>query len=224
MEPGDIVDQVLVDRIVELVKKSGTTLPNCWDWRGSGNISEAPLDDGNRRLTRSAHFDFHFTLDADMKATGTITLTYDSLLTVANLPQVGVGIASFRPNVGGRITDPNPVRSFPLTGELTAEGLDLEIATLAADRPPIEFTIRADPGVSAGLAAGGQLDTLAGRDNVQVIKIDMTPFSPFAGPGIVEEGPQGPVAARFEEQGDDYSIEWQARRVGPANETGEPSS
>lgn len=188
---------------------------NC-GWKGKGSISETPLDDGARKLTRSAEFEFDFEVDDKGKVTGEITLKYDAVLTVENLPGADVGIASFDPEVGGEVTDPNPTRTFALTGTLNDEGLDLEIATPESDRESIEFTIVADPGVSAGLGGGGAFTAPGG--NVQIIQIDMMPFTPFAGPATVEEGPDGSQRAEFFEEGDNYTIEWSAELAGSGGE------
>jgi len=139
------------------------------------------------------------------------------VLTVENLPGADVGIASFDPEVGGQVTDPNPTRTFALTGTLNDDGLDLEIGTPESDRESIEFTIVADPGVSTGLGGGGAFT--APGSNVQIIQIDMTPFTPFAGPATVEEGSDGSQRAEFFEEGDNYTIEWSAEETA---EGGEP--
>lgn len=186
-------------------------------WKGSGKFSSLPLDDGFRRLTRDADFDFEFDVDEDGNVSGEITLTYSAVLTVDNLPSVDVGIASFDPNVGGEITDPNPVRTFPLVGTLIGDELTLELGTPEDERPPIEFTIRADPGVSAGLGAGGTIIGAPGDE--QIILIDMTPFSPFGDAATVEEGPDG-QEAHYLEVGDGYEIEWDAELSD--SEGGEP--
>lgn len=172
----------------------------------SGNITETPLRDDYRELTRSAEFEGWFSIDQDGNVSGEITLTYDAVLTVEDLPGADVGIAAFAPEVGGQVTDLHPTRTYPLTGTLEGDGLTLEIATPEEEREldPIEFTIIADPGVSAGLD-GGDVFTAPGS-NVQIIKIDMTPFTPFGGfPATVEDG-----AVHFLEEGDDYRIEWDA--------------
>lgn len=109
------------------------------------------------------------------------------------------------------MTDPNPTRRFALTGTLEDDELTLEIATPEDERDPIEFTIVADPGVSAGLGGSGAFT--APGSNVQIIQIDMTPFTPFAGPATVEEAPDGSKRAEFFEEGDNYRIEWTAEEA-----------
>jgi len=189
---------------------------NC-GWTGKGTAMEVPLKDDHRTLTRSADFEFEFEVDENGKVTGEITLTYAAVLTVEDLPGADVGIASFDPEVGGEITDPNPTRTFPLTGTLKDGELTLEIATPEEERDPIEFTIIADPGVSAGLGGGGGVFTAPGSD-VQIIQIDMTPFTPFAGPAKVEDGPGGLKRADFSETGDNYEIEWTAEETASGGE------
>lgn len=189
-------------------------------WEGKGRTSEVPLKDRFRQLTRKADFEFWFTADRAGNAVGEIELVYDAELKVENLPSVSMGMFSFNPSVGGRVTDLNPKRRFPLVGVLALEGeqgqLALEIATPEDTRPKIEFTMRADPGVSAGL--GGGLVTIpggaAGVGEVTVRRIDMKPFSPFGGPAKVEKRPGGPFAARYEDRAEKYSIEWSARQAG----------
>ncbi|MEP7068489.1 MAG: hypothetical protein ABI789_04575, partial [Usitatibacter sp.] len=82
---------------------------------------------------------------------------YTSELTVENLPSVSLGSVSFSPKVGGKITDLNPKRKFPLVGVLKDEELNLEVATPEPQRPPIEFTIRAE--WSARQMGGGQRES-----------------------------------------------------------------
>ena len=71
-------------------------------------------------------------------------------------------------------------------------------------------TIRADPGVSAGFSGA----TVKGNSEAQVIKIAMTPFSPFNGSATVAKRPDGPFAASFDKTGSNYSINWSARQMG----------
>ncbi len=215
-EWADGQSEVLQRHIDSIVNKHAPRGSIECGWTGKGSVSETPLDDGARKLTRSAEFEFDFEVDEDGKVTGEITLTYAAVLTVENLPGADVGIASFDPEVGGEITDPNPTRTFPLTGTLEGDELTLEIETPEDDREPIEFTIIADPGVSAGLGGGGAFT--APGSNVQIIQIPMTPFTPFAGPATVEEGPDGSMRAEFFEEGDNYRIEWSAELAGGEGE------
>jgi hypothetical protein len=187
-------------------------------WEGKGKASEVPMKDRFRQLTRSADFEFWFVLDKEGNATGEIELNYNSELTVENLPSVSLGSVSFSPKVGGKVTDLNPKRKFPLVGVLKDDQLTLEIATPEAERPSIEFTIRADPGVSAGFGLGSGSITVpggaAGVSGGDVIKIPMKPFSPFNGSGKVEKRPSGPYAVSFDARGSNWAIEWSARQMG----------
>ena len=183
-------------------------------WEGKGKVREIPMKDRFRQLTRDADFEFWFTLDKEGSATGEIELVYDSVLTVENLPSVSAGSVSFSPKVGGKITDLNPKRKFPLVGVLAGEQLKLAIATPEDLRPPIEFTIRADPGVSAGFGGMTMPGGAAGIGDVNVIKIAMKPFTPFNDAAKVEKRAGGPYAASFEKRGNNWSIEWSARQVG----------
>lgn len=202
--------RILDRHALELLKKTVPEDQLTCDWEGSGSIRETPLKDDHRELTRAAEFEFTFDVDPDGNVKGEITLTYEAELKVDDLPAVSVGIASFAPDVGGEITDPNPTRTFPLTGSLRDDFLDLEIATPVESRGSIEFTIRADPGVSAGL---GGVPVRSG-EGVQVIRIEMVPFSPFGAPAEVDQGPLGPLSASTTEEGDNYRLEWEAKFVG----------
>lgn len=117
------------------------------------------------------------------------------------------------------------------------EKLDGEARGQQAPDRPMEFTIRADPGVSGGLAgSAGKLgynkgkltaETAGGGEfsanapdnpNLTVITIPMRPFSPFNdSPAKVEKRSGGPYAATFEEKGSDYSINWSAKQMGGKN-------
>jgi hypothetical protein len=206
-EWADGSSRILQRHINSIVNKHAPRGSIDCPWKGKGTAMEIPLKDDHRELIRSADFEFLFEVDEDGNVSGEITLTYAAVLKVEDLPGANVGFASFAPEVGGEITDPNPTRTFPLEGRLDENGLTLEIATPEDERDPIEFTILADPGVSAGLGLGGAVLTSGG---VQIIKIDMKPFSPFLGPATLEEGPDGVQAAYFFEEGDNYLIEWEA--------------
>ena len=183
-------------------------------WEGKGKASEVPMKDRFRQLTRGADYEFWFVLDKDGNATGEIELNYNSALTVENLPSMSFGSVSFSPKVGGKITDLNPKRKFPLVGILDGDQLTLAIATPEPARPPIEFTIRADPGVSAGFGGMTMPGGAAGIGDTSVIEIAMKPFTPFNGAGKVEKRPNGPYAASFDARGNNWAIEWSARQMG----------
>ena len=186
-------------------------------WEGTGTATEVPMNDRVRRLTRSADFDFWFTLAEDGEAAGEIDLHYEAELTVDNLPSAALPLpgatVTFDPEVGGTITDPDPTRRFPLVGRLDdEEGLILAIATAEGDRPSLEFTFTADAGVNVTADAGVNV---APNTGVTVQKMDMTPFSPFTDSGgVIEKRPDGPFAVHFEDQGENYAIEWSARQMG----------
>lgn len=187
-------------------------------WEGEGTLRQTPMD-GVRTLTRNADFTFWFSLDPQGSALGEITLIYESVLTVRGLPEmstpgVGGASASFKPEVGGEITDPDPTRIFPLVGILDEDGLVLGMVPGEEPRP-IQFTIRADPGVSAGFDVGGGGNVGFGGEGAGTMTyaIEMVPFTPFAGSDIarVEKRPGGPHAAHFELTGENkLAIEWNA--------------
>lgn len=187
-------------------------------WEGKGAAKEIPMKDAFRTLTRSATYDFWFTVGDGGDAVGEIEMVYDSDLKVDNLPQVTVPLPSasmtFAPSVGGKITDLNPRRKFPLVGVLANGQLTLEIATPEDARPTVEFTIRADPGVSNGFNVRGSGAASVRGSQTQVIKIPMKPFSPFNGSAPVAKRPAGPFAASFDKTGSNYSINWSARQMG----------
>ena len=194
---------------------------------------------------------------------------YEAELKVDNLPKVtapvpGGGNIKFEPSVGGKLTDTDNRRKFGIVGVLevdlaTARGtlvlqkanpppqgsrreqLDNEARGARGPDAPMEFTMRADPGVSGGIGgsagsinydkgrisggAGGMeqgVDTGASTA-VIVKKIPMTPFTPFRdAPGKVEKRPSGPFVASYEERSDRLSIRWSAKQMG--GEQREPSS
>lgn len=197
-------------------------------WEGDGTASETPLEDGARTLKREADFEFWFSLADDGTAAGEITLTYDALLTVDGLPDFsapGVGgvSVSFNPEVGGELTDADPTRVFPLVGVYSDdEGLILAMVGWE-EADPLEFTLRADPGVSAGFDVGGAGTVGIEGEGAGTIayEIDMTPFTPFgdADYAEVEKRPGGPYAAHFEVEGDNYAIEWEAVQASSDTQT-----
>lgn len=191
-------------------------------WEGRGKSNEIMMDDTFRHLTRSSDYTFWFNLDASGNALGEIELDYDAVLKVENLPQVTVPIPggnfSLAPEVGGQVTDLDPRRRFPLIGVLTRNNeLTLGLATPQDDRPKLEFTIRGDPKVSAGMISGSDLTESAGVGGGNygqvVLKIPMTPFSPFVGSAPVTERGAGVFAANFEEKTAKMAIDWSAHKV-----------
>jgi hypothetical protein len=239
-------------------------------WEGSVTARETPLKDHARTLTRNVDAEFWFTVDWDKTrnigyVSGEADAKYDAELKVENLPKVTApvpgGSVKFEPNIGGKLTDTDNRRTFPIVGVLsidqeTGKGtLILQKATVVDSRTqrqrlddeakgvkgpdaPMEFTIRADPGVSGGIsgAAGsvsansdGTVTASAGGDasieqsanlgggggGVIVQKIPMKPFSPFSdAAGKVEKRRGGPFAASFEEKSDKHTIKWTAKQMG----------
>jgi hypothetical protein len=188
-------------------------------WEGEGTFRSTPINDEARTLTRDSDFEFWFSLNSNGEAAGEITLTYDAVLTVEGLPSLsfpGVGgiSAGFDPEVGGEVTDEDPTRVFPLVGVYSDDD-GLTLAMVAGEEPdPIEFTIRADPGVSAGFDVGGAGSVgIEGEGSGTIAyEIEMAPFTPFdaSDHAEVEKRPGGPYAAHFEFDGEDIAIEWSA--------------
>lgn len=231
-------------------------------WEGTARASETPMKDAVRTLTRTADAEFWFTVNWDAgRNLGTVSgeaeAKYDAELKVDNLPKVTVptpsGSVKFEPSVGGKLTDKDNRRKFPIVGVLSvdpstgagtlllqkvnapagtrSEQLNREAGGSPTFDSPMEFTLRADPGVSGSIggAAGsvnfsssGRVgveslgaEASAGGGNVIVKKIPMAPFSPFtSSPGKVEKRPGGPYAASFEERGEKHAFKWSAKQVG----------
>jgi len=215
--------RALLPLIAALTLSCGATPQPTGYWEGKGTAMEKPMNDAVRKLTRQAEFEFWFTLAESGDALGEIELKYDAELKVDGLPNVSApvpgGTISFAPEVGGTLTDLDPTRRFPLVGIFDGETLVLAVATPEADREPLEFTIRADAGISGGLDVGrasvGGLS--AGEAQIIIHKIDMTPFSPFGAAVPVEKRPGGPFAVSYEDRGESHVIEWSARQMGGEN-------
>jgi hypothetical protein len=184
-------------------------------WEGKGKSQEILMNDHYRHFTRSADYDFWFQVDKSGNVAGQIDITYDALLKVENLPKASAGVASFAPEVGGKMTDLDPKRRFDLVGFFDGQKLLLDVATPEAERKSLEFSFRADPGVSASLSVG-PMSVPSGKlgDGVTVMKMQMMPFSPFLSPGKVEKRPGGPFVASIDEHGDKYAINWTTHQVG----------
>lgn len=236
-------------------------------WEGTVTTKEVPKKTPNMTMTREVEADFWFTVEWDKTrnlgiVSGEAEATYDAELKVDNLPKVTApvpgGSVKFEPNVGGKLTDTDNRRKFPIVGVLSVnpetgkgslilqkgavidtrseqERLDDEAKGKQGPEATMEFTLRADPGVSGGLsgaagsvnasadgtvtASAGGLEQSAnvggGGGNVIVKKIPMKPFDPFTStPGKVEKRRGGPFAASFEEKGDSYSVKWTAKQMG----------
>ena len=236
-------------------------------WEGKVTTKEVPKKTPNMTMTREVEAEFWFTVDWDKTrnvgiVSGEADAIYGAELKVDNLPRVTApvpgGSVKFEPNVGGKLTDTDNRRKFPIVGILTvdpetgrgslilqkgavvdtrtdSQKLDDEAKGKQGPDAAMEFTLRADPGVSGGLsgAAGsvnvgadgtvtaeaGGLEQSAnvggGKGNVIVKKIPMKPFDPFTSkPGEVEKRRGGPFAASFEEKGDNYTVKWTAKQMG----------
>jgi hypothetical protein len=243
-------------------------------WEGSVTTKEVPKKTPNMTMTREVEAEFWFTVEWDKTrnigiVSGEADAKYDAELKVDNLPKVTApvpgGSVKFEPNVGGKLTDTDNRRKFPIVGVLSvdpatgkgtlilqkgavvdtrseSERLDDEAKGNQGPDATMEFTLRADPGVSGGLSgaagsvnvgsdgtvtaeAGGveqSANVGGGNGNVIVKKIPMKPFDPFTStPGQVEKRRGGPFAASFEEKGDNYSVKWSAKQMG--GEKVEPS-
>ncbi len=205
--------------------------------------------------------------------TGEGNAKYDAELKVDNLPKVtapapGGGSVKFEPSVGGKLTESDNRRKFGIIGVLqvdlaTGQGtlvlqkasppppgsrqqqLDDEAKGVRGPDAPMEFVMRADPGVSGGIGgAAGSINydkgrvggaTKFGKDGkgtmsegvdtglstaIIVKKIPMAPFSPFRDtPGKVEKRPNGPFAASFEERGEKFAVKWNAKQMGGEQRT-----
>jgi hypothetical protein len=238
----------------------GTATPAGY-WEGSARASDTPMKDAVRTLTRTADAEFWFTVAWDeQRGIGTISgeaeAKYDAELRVDNLPKVTVptpgGSVKFEPSVGGKLTDADNRRRFPIVGVLRLDpggGGTLVLQKVNAPAgtrreqenreaggsrtfdAPMEFTLRADPGVSGTLGGAAGSVTLsssgrvtagamgaeasAGGGNVIVQKIPMTPFSPFMSAAAkVEKRPGGPYVAAFEDRGEKHAFKWSAKQVG----------
>jgi hypothetical protein len=169
-------------------QQRGATTPAGY-WEGTVTTKETPMKDANKSLTRTVDAEFWFTVAWDPVAkTGTLTgeaeAKYDAELKVENLPKVtvpapGGASVSFEPSVGGKLTGENR-RKFPVVGVLVLDDSGSGTLVLAkASSPeharaglpapwdaPMEFTLRADPGVKGGISGkAGSLnyDTRSGQ-------------------------------------------------------------
>lgn len=144
-------------------------------WEGTVSTKETPMKDVNKSLTRTVDAEFWFTVAWDpVSKTGTLSgeadAKYDAELKVENLPKVtapgpGGTTVKFEPSVGGKLTGENR-RKFPVVGVLAlddsgsgtlvlAKAASPQSARAGVAAPwdaPMEFTLRADPGVSGGIS------------------------------------------------------------------------
>jgi hypothetical protein len=186
-------------------------------WEGKGVASQTLFHDQYKTLTRKATVDFWFVLHKDGSLAGEADVDYEAELEVANLPHANLGFAEFSPSVGGRITDADPHRRFPIAGQLKDGELSVEIATPEDDRPKLTFTIRADAGVGAN--SGGPMGAwiAAGKNVGTAFEIPMKPFTPFSTAGepttSVQKRPYGPWYADYDSHADTYSVRWTAKRI-----------
>jgi hypothetical protein len=151
-------------------------------WEGTVSAREIPMKDANKTMTRSAEAEFWFTVTWDPKSRvgvviGEAEAKYDAELKVENLPKVtvpapGGATVKFEPSVGGKLTDTDNRRKFPIVGVITVDESGNGTLVLAKGDPPkgtraqqldqeakgggpdapMEFLLRADPGVSGGIS------------------------------------------------------------------------
>lgn len=233
-------------------------------WEGKASAHEIPMKDPNKELTRSVEAEIWFTVTWDPRSrTGTLAgeadATYDAVLKVENLPKVTApvpgGSVKFEPSVGGKIAGDNK-RKFPIVGVIMIDENDKGSLYLRKvdDRPqgsqqqqldaeargaksfdaPMNFVMRADPGVSGGISKGGgninysrgaisggvggaSQEVQTGSEGPGVItqNIPMAPFSPFApAGGTVTKRAGGPYVASYEEKAEKRTIKWTAKQMG----------
>lgn len=236
-------------------------------WEGKATSNETPMKDANKSLTRKVEAEFWFTVSWD-PATRTGTLAgeaqgvYDSVLKVENLPKVTAAVpggnVKFEPSVGGRLEGDNK-RKFPIVGVISVDPATgngtlllrkVDMRDGVSLDKPMDFIMRADPGVSGGISKGGASINYSGgtvsggveskggakgdsktttgqgvntgiNTNVIVKTIPMTPFSPFtSAPGLVSKRPDGPFVATFEDSGERHSIKWSAKQMGGEQRAG----
>src|SRR5688572_15794076 len=146
-------------------------------WEGKVTTKEVPKKTPNMTMTREVEAEFWFTVDWDKTrniglVSGEADATYGAELKVDNLPKVTApvpgGSVKFEPNVGGKLTDTDNRRKFPIVGVLTvdpetgkgslilqkgavvdgrteSQKLDDEAKGKQGPDAAMEFTLRADP-------------------------------------------------------------------------------
>lgn len=165
-------------------------------WEGWAYISETPMKDEHRNLTRESKARLTFDVLPNDVVSGTIAVTYDAKLYIKGLPQRDVGLFAFAPNVGGKVVDPSPTRTFRLFGQVYPKPrheMSLSVA-LPLDTKPITFLLAAGAGVSAPLL--GLLPLAKGQT---FKKIDMKPWDPLGTEhlGKMKKSKSGPWMAGF---------------------------
>jgi hypothetical protein len=195
------------------------------------------MKDAVRTLTRDAEGKFWFVVTWDQSAgigyaTGEAECDYDAELKVINLPKVTApvpgGNISFEPEVGGKLTDTNTRRTFPIVGVLKPptdsspgqlllskflppddrteqQKLDDEAAGRShpSQDAPLEFTLQADPGVSGGLS-GAAGSVSVGSEGVNVSAGGVSQDLPGTGVNagvIVQKIPMTPFSPFNDEPG-----------------------
>jgi hypothetical protein len=183
-------------------------------WEGTASMSETPMKDGNRTLTRSVEAEFWFAVTWDpVSKTGTVAgeaeAKYDAELRVENLPKVTVpgphgASVKFEPSVGGKLEGDNR-RKFPVVGVLVldesgsgtlslAKAQSPEHARAGVPSPwdaPMEFILRADPGVSGGIS--GRAGSVNYDTRTGALSGD-TNFGGLENAGEEDAGAQGSVS------------------------------
>jgi len=186
-------------------------------WEGKGTFAITDMKDDYRHMERTAKFELWFNVRDEGEVTGEVEILYDANLTVKNLPQ-STGLVTFAPEIGGKVTDPDPSRRYPLEGRYADGGMVLK-ALIADDAAPIMFTYRATAGLGIDVTGGQVAVGGGGTEMVNAGEISeempMTPFDPFVAAGEVMKRPNGPHVARHESRTEKRSVQWTATQVNP---------
>lgn len=177
-------------------------------WEGKGAISDRPIDDAIRKLTRRSETQFWFSCDTQLRCRGEATTLYGASLQAVkwSIPTPAGAI-----NAAVEGTSEKSTFTYPIEGAISGGKLQLRVVGESADlvvpNGAFEFVLTATATVPS---IGGAPSS---APSMQVIRIPAKAWSPFQKlEAPITRRPQGPFVAAVKQSGEKHSIEWHVQR------------
>jgi hypothetical protein len=177
-------------------------------WEGKGTISDRPIDDAIRKLTRRSETQFWFSCDTQLRCRGEATTLYGATLQAVKW-SIPTPAGSIDAAVEGSAE--KSTFTYPIEGAISGGKLQLRVVGESADlvvpNGAFEFVLTA----SATVPSVGGAPSAA--PSMQVIRIPAKAWSPFQKlEAPISRRPQGPFVAAVKQSGAKHSIEWHVQR------------
>lgn len=177
-------------------------------WEGKGTISDRPIDDAIRKLTRRSETQFWFSCDPQLRCRGEATTQYGASLQAVkwSIPTPAGGIDAAVEGSAEKSTF-----TYPIEGAISGGKLHLRVVgetpDLVVPNGAFEFVLTATASVPSMAGAP------AATPSMQVIRIPAKAWSPFQNlEAPITRRPRGPFVAAVKRSGEKHSIEWHVQR------------